>query len=91
MNARVHLLISGKVQGVFFRANTRKVANEIGVTGWVRNVPNGMVEVVAEGRKNQLDRLIEFCKKGPEGAKVEDIEINWEKYKGEFKDFEIKF
>lgn len=91
MNARVHLLISGKVQGVFFRASTRKVANEIGVTGWVRNVPNGMVEVVAEGRKNQLDRLIEFCKKGPEGAKVEDIEINWEKYKGEFKDFEIKF
>jgi acylphosphatase len=91
MNARVHLLISGEVQGVFFRANTRRVAKEIGVTGWVRNLPNGMVEVVAEGRKPQLDRLIEFCKKGPEGARVDDIVIEWEKYKGEFKDFQILY
>jgi len=91
MNARVHLLISGEVQGVFFRANTRRVAKEIGVTGWVRNLPNGMVEVVAEGRKPQLDRLIEFCRKGPEGAKVDDVVIEWEKYKGEFKDFQILY
>jgi len=90
MNARIHLMISGDVQGVFFRANTRRVASEIGVTGWVRNTPNGMVEVVAEGRKPQLDRLIEFCSRGPEGARVDDIAIGWEKFKNEFKSFEVR-
>jgi acylphosphatase len=91
MNARIHLLISGEVQGVFFRANTRRTASEIGVTGWVRNTPDGMVEVVAEGRKPQLDRLIEFCSRGPEGARVDDIDIKWEKFRDEFSSFEVKF
>ena len=65
MNARVHILISGRVQGVFFRAETRRAASALGVKGWVRNLPGGDVEVVAEGRKPELDRLIEFCRKGP--------------------------
>ena len=91
MNARIHLLISGDVQGGFFRANTRRTASEIGVTGWVRNLPSGMVEIVAEGRKPQLDRLIEFCSRGPEGAKVYDIVIEWEKFKSEFKSFDVRF
>ncbi len=90
MNARIHLLISGDVQGVFFRAATRRMASEIGVTGWVRNTPTGMVEVVAEGRKPQLDRLIEFCRSGPQGAKVDEIEIAWEKFRDEFSDFSVK-
>jgi acylphosphatase len=90
MNARVHLLISGEVQGVFFRASTRKAANELGVSGWVRNLPTGMVEVVAEGRKPLLDRLIEFCKKGPEGSKVDEVSIEWERYQGVFSAFEVK-
>jgi acylphosphatase len=90
MNARIHLLISGEVQGVFFRANTRKAASELGVSGWVRNAPNGMVEVVAEGRKPLLDRFIEFCRKGPEGARVDEIEIEWKKFRGEFGDFLVK-
>lgn len=90
MNARVHLLISGEVQGVFFRANTRKVASELGVYGWVRNTPNGMVEILAEGRKPLLDRFIEFCRKGPEGARVEEMEIEWDKFRGEFSSFDVK-
>lgn len=91
MNARVHLLISGEVQGVFFRANTRHTANELGVKGWVRNLMDGRVEIVAEGRKPALDRLIEYCRKGPEGSKVENIEIKWERPKNEFGDFEVRF
>lgn len=90
MNARVHLLISGEVQGVFFRSSTRKAASDLGLAGWVRNLPSGMVEIVAEGRKPLLDRLIEFCRKGPEGAKVDEIEIDWAKPTGEFSSFSVK-
>jgi acylphosphatase len=89
MNARIHLLISGDVQGVFFRANTRKFANDLGVAGWVRNLPDGMVEVVAEGRKPLLDRLVEFCKNGPQGAHVDEIEIEWLRPTGEFEAFNV--
>ncbi len=91
MNARVHLLISGLVQGVFFRSNTRRVAGELGLKGWVRNLPDGRVEVVAEGRKPALDRLIEFCRKGPEGARVENVQIEWERPKNEFETFDVRF
>lgn len=89
MMARIHVLISGEVQGVFFRAATRRAAAGIGVTGWVRNLPDGMVEVVAEGRKPQLDRLIDFCRRGPEGAKVDEISIEWGKPKNEFTNFSV--
>jgi acylphosphatase len=91
MNARVHLLISGQVQGVFFRANTRRKASELGLKGWVRNVPDGMVEVLAEGRKHSLDKLIEYCRKGPEGASVENIEIKWGEFRNEFGGFDVRF
>ena len=90
MMARIHLLISGEVQGVFFRASTRRMASEIGVKGYIRNLPNEMVEVVAEGRKPQLDRLIEFCRRGPEGAKVDEISIEWGKPKNEFTNFTVR-
>ena len=91
MNARVHLLVSGNVQGVFYRANTRRVASELGLKGWVRNLQDGRVEIIAEGRKNALDRLIEFCRKGPEGSSVEDIHLEWEKPSNEFSSFEVRF
>lgn len=83
-------MVSGNVQGVFYRANTRKFASEIGVKGYVRNLPTGDVEVVAEGRKNALDRLIEFCRKGPEGSEVRNIEIKWEKPSNEFGSFDVR-
>ena len=91
MKARVHILISGEVQGVFFRSNTRDFANGLGLKGWVRNLTDGRVEVVAEGEKSLLERLIEFCRKGPPGANVENLEIEWEENKDEFEGFDIRY
>ena len=69
----VHLIIKGKVQGVFFRATAKDVADEIGITGWVRNTMDGNVEIVASGNKEQLDRFIEWCRQGPPKAVVTDV------------------
>ncbi len=85
---RFHIFVSGKVQGVFFRANATKVANKLGVKGWIRNLDDGRVEVVAEGRKEKLDKLIKWLKKGPFLAKVYDLVIEEGKPTGEFEEFE---
>lgn len=88
---RVHIFVYGRVQGIFFRYNTNKVANKLGLKGFVRNLDDGGVEVIAEGNKNNLKELIEFCKKGPLGARVKDIKINFEKAKNEFSGFEVRY
>jgi acylphosphatase len=88
---RVHLFIDGLVQGVFFRSTTRSVAKKYSIKGWVKNLPDGRVEVVAEGEEENIQKLIEFCKKGPPGAIVTDVQIIWEEYKGEFDDFKIVY
>ena len=88
---RVHLIISGFVQGVFFRSNTQEKAKEIGVFGWIRNLGDGRVEAVFEGEKERVERIIEWAKRGPERSRVENVEIKWEEYKGEFEDFEIRY
>ena len=88
---RVHLFISGLVQGVFFRLNTTQKAKEMGLTGWVCNLPDGRVEAVLEGEKEKVDKMIKWVKDGPCPAKVEKVEIKKEKYKGEFNNFEIKY
>ncbi len=90
MEARAHVIVSGTVQGVFFRARTVDRANQLGVKGWVRNTPDGKVEAVIEGEKGRVEAMIEFCRKGPEGAEVNDIEVDWEKHKGEFEGFVIR-
>ncbi len=89
MRIRVHVLISGRVQGVFFRDETRQRARKHNVTGWVRNLPDGRVEAVFEGEKGNVERLVEFCKRGPSGARVAQTEVNWEAYTGEFEDLQI--
>jgi acylphosphatase len=89
--ARLHLLIRGDVQGVFFRANTKGKADELGVTGWVRNCEDGSVECVAEGEKEKLERLLEWCKKGPSGANVSGVDEKSEEFKGNFKRFSIRY
>ncbi len=89
--ARVHIYVSGRVQGVFYRSNTRKKALELGLTGWVRNLPDGRVEIVAEGEREKLERLIEWCRRGPPLARVEDLEIRWEEPRGEFDSFTIRW
>lgn len=88
---RAHVIIRGMVQGVFFRAYTREWAKELGVKGWVRNLPDGSVEAVFEGEEGRVKELIERCRKGPPLAVVEDVQVRWEKYKGEFDDFEIRY
>jgi len=91
MKVRAHVYVSGRVQGVFFRHETRREAKMRGVKGWVRNLPDGRVEAVFEGEEEAVKQLIEFCRHGPPGAKVTDVEVRWEDYRGEFKDFEIRY
>lgn len=86
---RVHVFISGLVQGVFFRWNTKRNADKLQLSGWVRNLPDGRVEAIFEGKKESIEKMIEWCKKGPSGAIVEKVEIIYEDYKGEFKGFKI--
>ena len=91
MRVRVHIFLSGRVQGVFFRSETRREAQRHNVKGWVRNLPDGGVEAVLEGEKENVDQLIKFCKKGPHGAKVTKTEVVFELYKGEFENFRIEW
>ena len=88
---RIHLIISGDVQGVFFRHNTNKVANKLGLKGFVRNLPNGNVEVITEGDEDKLKELIKFCRKGPEGVHVDNVDIKYEEPKNEFNTFSISY
>jgi acylphosphatase len=89
--ARAHILVSGKVQGVFFRENTRKQAEKLGVSGWVKNLQDGRVEAVFEGNKDNVEKLVKWAKKGPIWANVKDLDVDWENYKGEFNTFEIRY
>jgi len=88
---RAHLRIYGLVQGVFFRATMREVARRLGVKGWVRNVPDGSVEAVIEGPRDKVEELIKWAHRGPPAACVEKVVVRWEPYKGEFKDFRIRY
>jgi acylphosphatase len=87
---RIRVYISGVVQGVFFRHHTKERALELGVTGWVRNLPDGRIEAVFEGEDNSVDRIIAFCKEGPPSAHVTKVELKGESWTGEFKDFVVK-
>lgn len=89
MNARAHIFVSGRVQGVFFRDHTRRWASSLDLTGWVRNTMDGRVEVLAEGDKDRIENLISRLKEGPPMAHVENVEVDWEEYRGEFIDFRI--
>jgi len=89
LKVRAHVYVRGRVQGVFFRSETQDEATKHGVTGWVRNMPDGRVEAVFEGEKESVDRLVEFCRRGPHGARVTKAEILWEDYKAEFNKFSI--
>lgn len=88
---RVHLKITGYVQGVFYRATTRETALRLGLKGWVRNRSDGSVEAVAEGDDASVDSFMEWCGKGPPGATVHGVEVKREKYAGEFTSFQIRY
>ncbi len=85
--ARVHLLVSGQVQGVAFRAYTVDEARRLGVAGWVRNLPDGRVEVEAEGERAALLGLVRFCEQGPPAARVDQVDARWVAWRGDLGPF----
>jgi acylphosphatase len=89
MKARAHIIVSGRVQGVFFRDHTRRWATSLGLTGWVKNLWDGRVEALAEGEKENIEGLISHLKQGPPRAQVDSVEVTWEEFKDEFCDFRI--
>jgi acylphosphatase len=88
---RAHVFVSGKVQGVYFRATTRDEARERGVTGWVKNLDDGRVEAVFEGEEDAVQEMVGFCHEGSSSARVEDVEVDREEATGEFDGFEIRY
>jgi len=91
MVARAHVFVSGRVQGVFFRFETRRLARRLGVAGWVRNRRDGQVEAVFEGEREDVNKMVEFCRHGPSGARVTNVEVGWEKPTGEFEGFDVRY
>lgn len=91
MKRRIYIKVYGLVQGVGFRASTVYQARKLGLNGYVKNLPTGEVEIVAEGEEDKLNSLLEWSKIGPAGASVEKVEYKLEDFKGEFKNFEIRY
>jgi acylphosphatase len=85
--ARVHLVVSGMVQGVAFRASTVDEARRRGLQGWVRNLPDGRVEVEAEGDRRALEALVAFCRRGPPAAQVDHVAESWRPFAGDLGPF----
>jgi acylphosphatase len=89
--ARVHVVIEGRVQGVFFRASTRDEARARGLAGWVRNLPDGRVEAVFEGDQWVVENMLAWCHQGPPYAYVDRVEVEWQPYVGDLTEFRIVY
>jgi acylphosphatase len=88
---RAHVFVSGRVQGVFFRQNIKRQAQNHGVVGWARNLEDGRVEAVFEGEEAAVKALVDYCRKGPSGASVTEVAVDWEPFSGEFNKFNIAY
>jgi acylphosphatase len=88
---RAHVIIEGRVQGVFFRRHTQETALRFGVTGWVKNRRDGSVEAVFEGDRERVDQMIQWCHRGPSEARVTNVHSTWENHTGEFEDFSVTY
>jgi acylphosphatase len=88
---RAQVIISGRVQGVWFRGTTREVAQELGLTGWVRNRYDGTVEAVFEGEASKVRRMVAWCYRGPRMAQVESVDLKWLEATGEFAGFSVRY
>ncbi|MDI6631617.1 MAG: acylphosphatase [Bacillota bacterium] len=91
VKARAHVIVKGKVQGVYFRGHTQEQARAAGLTGWVRNLPDGSVEAVFEGERGAIEKVIKWCHEGPPAARVTGVTVNWEDWRGEFDTFSIRW
>ncbi len=89
MTTRADLYITGRVQGVFYRASAQQEAMRLGLVGEIRNLPDGNVEAVVEGLKDRIDEFIEWCKEGPPAAQVENVRVRWSAARGEFRTFMV--
>jgi acylphosphatase len=89
--ARCHVIVSGKVQGVCFRMETKRVAENYGLSGWVRNNRNGTVEAVFEGEKGDVASAVDWCREGPPYSRVVKVDVEQENYSGEYEGFEVRF
>jgi len=89
MNVRAHIFVSGRVQGVYFRQNTKEQAQRHGVRGWVKNLDDGRVETVFEGEDSAVNAMVEFCNTGPKGASVTAVTVEWESVRDEFQGFNV--
>ncbi len=87
---RVHIVLIGRVQGVAFRYYALNIARRLGVKGWIKNLANGDVEVLIEGKKSAVKQMIDCCREGPSLAIVKNIKIDWQPYTGEFNEFQIR-
>ena len=87
---RAHILVAGRVQGVFYRKGAQKKAQELGLTGWAHNTVDGNVEIVCEGEKDIVEEFVAWCKQGTSFAKVKDCTVEFQKHTGEFDDFFIR-
>ncbi len=88
---RVRVRVEGLVQGVFYRYSTQRKAQELEVSGWVRNLWDGSVECLLEGEREKVKALIQWCHQGPPGARVEKVTMDWEDYEGDLKEFSIQY
>jgi len=88
---RANAIISGRVQGVFFRMETKQAADRFGVSGWVRNLKDGTVEALFEGDRDRVEAVIDWCRQGPPHAAVTDVAVTWDEFSGEFSGFNIAF
>lgn len=88
---RAHVIIAGRVQGVFFRAETQRAAQKIGVCGWVRNRPDGSVEAVFEGLEKDVDQAVAWCRTGSPMSQVTDVQMRREAYTGDFDTFDVTY
>ena len=89
--ARGHVFIDGRVQGVFYRHFTTELAESLGLNGWVRNLRDGRVEALFEGEKGIIQKAIQACYAGPPGARVTNIDVQWETYTGDEKGFSVRY
>jgi acylphosphatase len=88
---RARVIIHGFVQGVAFRASTRNKAEQLGLGGWVRNLPDGTVEALFEGELGKVEEIVAWCRRGPVGSRVTEVEVAREPYRGEYHDFSIRY
>ena len=90
-NKSVHILVTGKVQGVFFRQATKVIAIKNHVTGWIKNLESGQVEILLEGEDQNVNSIVEWCHNGPANSRVDEIKIEQQKFSGQYLNFEVRY